>query len=250
MHAASVLCIVAVVQALRRGLGGATVNAGLLRIWGAVAAASLAVSMVYMAVVDSSFRSVAITNFIGLGGAIAIIVGASRMPAAQAGRTPTASTQATATPISVAAPGSAGTRRAGQSSGVPVLHWYFDVLKKYVVFSGRARRREYWCYSLVSGIIIVALLLLDLSLGTIDTSEGGGLGVISGLYVLAVFLPTLAVTVRRLHDQDNSGWWVLISFVPFGGLVLLVFMFRDSDPDTNLYGPSPKPGVGPMKPLA
>ena len=53
-------------------------------------------------------------------------------------------------------------------------------------------------------------------------------------------IPNLAVTIRRLHDQDKSGWWLLISFIPFGGLVLLVFMFIDGTPGENEYGPSPK----------
>ena len=125
------------------------------------------------------------------------------------------------------------------------MNYYIDVLKKYVVFGGRAARKEYWMFFLFNFIISLVLAIIDGIAGTnFETSGSAGAasgGVLQGLYGLAVFLPTLGVTFRRLHDTDKSGWWVLISLVPFvGWIVLLVFMILDSDPGANKYGPNPK----------
>ncbi|AWN23517.1 DUF805 domain-containing protein [Deinococcus irradiatisoli] len=105
-------------------------------------------------------------------------------------------------------------------------------LKKYAVFSGRARRREYWMFSLVSSLVFGVLLAADLALGLADLSKGAGL--FSGLFVLAILLPTLAVTVRRLHDTGRSAWWLLL------GPLLLVFTAQDSQPGSNQWGNNPK----------
>ena len=119
------------------------------------------------------------------------------------------------------------------------MNWYLEVLKKYADFSGRARRKEYWFFTLFNVIVSIVLTLGDALIGTF--SEEAGLGLLSGLYSLAVFIPGLAVTVRRLHDTDHSGWWMLISFVPcVGFIILLVFLLTDSTPGHNQYGPSPK----------
>jgi uncharacterized membrane protein YhaH (DUF805 family) len=119
------------------------------------------------------------------------------------------------------------------------MNCYLEVLKKYAVFSGRARRKEYWMFFLFNLIIYVVLALIDGLMGTF--SPQAGLGVLSGLYSLAVLIPSIAVTVRRLHDTGRSGWWILIALVPFiGGIVLLVFMVLDSQPGENQYGPNPK----------
>ncbi len=113
------------------------------------------------------------------------------------------------------------------------MYWYIEVLKKYVVFSGRARRKEYWMFTLISTIITVALAFIDDSSGT-D-------GLIGLAYTLAVFLPSLGVAVRRLHDTDRTGWWVLIGLIPLVGLiVLIIFFVQDSNPEENAYGPNPK----------
>ncbi|MEO6054340.1 MAG: DUF805 domain-containing protein [Chthoniobacterales bacterium] len=113
------------------------------------------------------------------------------------------------------------------------MNWYIEVLKKYAVFEGRARRKEYWMFVLFNVIIAVVLGLLD---GMIH-----GRGIINGLYSLAVLLPGIAVTVRRLHDTDRSGWWLLIGLVPvIGAIVLLVFMVLDGTPGENKYGQNPK----------
>jgi len=112
------------------------------------------------------------------------------------------------------------------------MNWYIDVLKKYAVFGGRARRKEYWMFFLFN--LIIAFVI-----GFIEGLVGSP-GVIGMLYMLAVLIPGLAVTVRRLHDTSRSGWWFFIAFIPFGGLVLLVFMVLDSTPGDNTYGPNPK----------
>ncbi|WP_298448895.1 DUF805 domain-containing protein [uncultured Marinobacter sp.] len=119
------------------------------------------------------------------------------------------------------------------------MNWYLQVLKKYAVFNGRARRAEYWWFVLFNIIISLALGAIDGVTGTF--SPEAGLGLLGGLYTLAVLLPSLAVTVRRLHDTGRSGWWFLMVFVPLiGAIVLLVFMVLDSKPGQNQYGPNPK----------
>jgi len=109
------------------------------------------------------------------------------------------------------------------------MGWYLEVLKKYAVFSGRARRKEYWMFWLVNFIIEVLLGMLDVSIGT--------LGLLGAIYSLFIFIPGLAVTVRRLHDTNRSGWWILIGLVPLvGWIFLLIFMIQDSTPGSNQYG--------------
>ena len=119
------------------------------------------------------------------------------------------------------------------------MNWYLEVLKKYSVFSGRARRKEYWLYSLFSLIIALVLGFIDGAAGLADAQSG--YGPLGGLYTLAVLIPSIAVSVRRLHDTDHSGWWLFIVLVPLiGAIVLLIFMVRDSQQGQNQYGPNPK----------
>jgi uncharacterized membrane protein YhaH (DUF805 family) len=116
------------------------------------------------------------------------------------------------------------------------MNWYLEVLKKYAVFTGRARRTEYWMFVLVSVIISVVLTVVEMVVRLP--------GVLSGLYALATLLPSIGVGVRRLHDTNRSGWWLLISLVPvIGVIVLIVFLATDSQPGSNQYGPNPK-GAG------
>ena len=83
-------------------------------------------------------------------------------------------------------------------------------------------------------------IIISLVLGSIEGLAGGP-GVLAGIYCLAVLLPGIAVSVRRLHDTNRSGWWMLIALVPLvGAIVLLVFMVQDSQPGDNQYGPNPK----------
>jgi len=117
------------------------------------------------------------------------------------------------------------------------MHWYLDVLKKYTVFQGRAHRTEYWMFTLFNMLIYIGLMIID---GILGLGGEGGAGLLGLLYSLAVLLPSLAVTVRRLHDTGRSGWWLLIGLIPIvGGIVLLVFMVLDSQPESNQYGPNP-----------
>lgn len=112
------------------------------------------------------------------------------------------------------------------------MEWYVKVLQHYATFTGRARRREYWWFTLVNLGVVVVLSLVDAALDT---------GALTGLYSLAVLVPALAVSVRRLHDTGRSGLWLLISLVPLvGGIVLLVFLLLDGEPGTNRWGASPK----------
>ena len=120
------------------------------------------------------------------------------------------------------------------------MNWYFEVLKKYAEFNGRARRMEYWMFFLFNCIIASVLWAGSMFL----LHRGMWLYM---LYSLAVLIPGIAVSVRRLHDTNKSGWWLLISLIPFvGAIILLVFFFMDSQPGDNQYGPNPKaPGSVP-----
>ncbi len=128
------------------------------------------------------------------------------------------------------------------------MKWFLDVLKnKYATFEGRARRSEYWYFVLFCVLAIVALAIIDEITGTF--SEETGMGLLSGLFVLATILPSFAVTVRRLHDTDRNGWWILINLIPIiGAIVLLVFTVQDSQPGANRFGPNPKGVLGPGTP--
>ena len=113
------------------------------------------------------------------------------------------------------------------------MNWYFEVLKKYAVFDGRAHRTEFWLFFLFNFIIS---LFLGVIVGLV-----GGLWFITTLYALAVLIPGLAVSVRRLHDTNRSGWWILTGLVPIlGWIALLIFYVEDSRPGANQYGPNPK----------
>src|SRR6186713_2319286 len=122
------------------------------------------------------------------------------------------------------------------------MDWFLGALKKYAVFEGRARRREYWFFVLFVVIISIVLAIVDRITGTYSSAYGTG--VLGGLFSLAILIPSLAVGARRLHDTGRSGWWLLIGLIPFiGAIVLIVFFLLDSQPGTNAYGPNPK-GVG------
>jgi len=111
------------------------------------------------------------------------------------------------------------------------MHWYTDVLKKYTVFTGRARRREYWMFVLISAIIGYALSLFDAAIGL---SKDMNQSILSSLYGLAVLLPTIGVSIRRMHDANHSGWWTLVP------IVNLVFALTPGTKGENRFGPDPK----------
>ncbi|HEX4007774.1 MAG TPA: DUF805 domain-containing protein [Acidobacteriaceae bacterium] len=121
------------------------------------------------------------------------------------------------------------------------MEWYRMVWQKYAQFDGRSRRKEYWMFALVNLIIGVALSFCFLAArGSILAIA---FGIVCFLYGLAALIPSLAVSVRRLHDIGRSGWWLLIDFIPFGCFVLLIFFVLDGTPGPNEYGPDPKAAV-------
>jgi uncharacterized membrane protein YhaH (DUF805 family) len=130
------------------------------------------------------------------------------------------------------------------------MNYYTDVLKKYVVFTGRARRKEYWLFALWNFIIVLvfdALMFVFGMMGNSGTILTQLVSVVGCLYVLAIILPSLGVFVRRLHDTGRTGWWILIGLIPvIGGIVLLIFSVMDSQPGDNKYGPNPKGVTGPQ----
>ncbi|WP_430482421.1 DUF805 domain-containing protein [Rossellomorea marisflavi] len=122
------------------------------------------------------------------------------------------------------------------------MSWFLKGLKQYADFSGRARRQEYWMYMLfysIFGIILYGVAVIGMAM----QSEGIillGMGIYI-LYTLALLVPTLAITVRRLHDTGRSGFWYFIGFVPLvGGIILLVFCCLDSENGNNQWGSNPK----------
>ena len=113
------------------------------------------------------------------------------------------------------------------------MNWYLAVLKKYAEFNGRARRQEYWMFFLFNIIFGIAASILDFIFGTIS--------VFNTIYSLAVLIPGIAVSVRRLHDTGKSGWMLLLALIPIIGWIwLLVLMVSDSTPGENEYGKNPK----------
>lgn len=118
------------------------------------------------------------------------------------------------------------------------MSWYIGVLKKYAVFSGRARRKEYWMFYLFNFIFLIAASALDTLIFGIAFIGFGPLYVV---YALAVLVPGLAVAIRRLHDVGKSGWYYFVILIPLAGPIwLLVLLCTDSQPGANKYGPNPK----------
>src|SRR6185503_8344371 len=119
-----------------------------------------------------------------------------------------------------------------------MMNWYVAVLKKYSDFSGRARRKEYWMFYLINTLISIVIAIIDTVLGL---GYQSGVTVLYCLYSLAILVPSIAVTFRRLHDTGRSGWWWLIALVPIiGTIIFLVYMASNSEPGDNRYGPNPK----------
>jgi len=118
------------------------------------------------------------------------------------------------------------------------MNWYLQVLQKYAEFNGRARRTEYWMFVLFNFIAYVVLGIVGriIHLPVLLTA----------IYGLGVLIPSLAVSVRRLHDTDRSGWWLLVGLIPLiGVIVLLVFAIQEGQASQNQYGPNPKAAAAP-----
>jgi uncharacterized membrane protein YhaH (DUF805 family) len=135
------------------------------------------------------------------------------------------------------------------------MGWMLEPLRRYADFNGRSRRMEYWMYTLLYvGVFLVLFILMMAGLPWDEMGQDRAVQsdpgpifwfgfVLMMVWAIANFLPSLAVTVRRLHDQDKTGWFYFISFIPYvGPLVLLVFMFLDGTPGPNQYGDDPKGG--------
>lgn len=116
--------------------------------------------------------------------------------------------------------------------GNPLIgYWKLVVLERYAKFDGRANRAEYWWYFLANLIVAVVLQLL----GNVSSI----FSIVYLLYALAVFIPGLAVAIRRLHDTDKSGWFVLLALIPcVGVIILLVFFASEGTKGPNKYGAS------------
>jgi len=130
------------------------------------------------------------------------------------------------------------------------MHYYIDAMRNYAVFSGRASRSQYWFFSLALFIMLVVAMVIDQTVGDTTRDEPGGL--FTAIVYLAHLLPAIAVTVRRLHDTDRSGWWILAGLVPLiGQIALLVFLCLPSTPGANRFGSNfaddagAKPGPNP-----
>jgi uncharacterized membrane protein YhaH (DUF805 family) len=111
------------------------------------------------------------------------------------------------------------------------MKWYIKVLKKYAVFTGRASRQEFWMFVLIHSLIFFGLSLLPIFLKSVTETDQS---ILKSVYSLAVFIPHLAVHIRRMHDTGRNGWWVCVPIVCF------IFAIEDSQPGENKYGVNPK----------
>jgi uncharacterized membrane protein YhaH (DUF805 family) len=118
------------------------------------------------------------------------------------------------------------------------MNYYVDVIRKYAVFSGRAPRKEYWMFFLCNMIVAVVIAF---PIGLLKGFAHIDLTIIVHLYTLALLCPGIAVAMRRLHDTNRSGLWMLLSLIPLvGPIILLVFMASEGTPGDNNFGPNPK----------
>jgi len=120
------------------------------------------------------------------------------------------------------------------------MNWYLDAFKnKYADFSGRARRTEYWMFMLFHILTIFLLVFLSGALSEFHLESMGVILLV--VYILASFIPALAITVRRLHDSGKSGWFYLLTLIPYiGSFILLIFTVKDSKPMQNKWGTNRK----------
>ncbi len=128
------------------------------------------------------------------------------------------------------------------------MEWMLMPLKRYADFSGRSRRKEYWMFVLLQILLLFPLMAIGFVMGGLsDGGEGGSILflLLVGAFGLVFFIPSLAVQVRRFHDQDKSGWFILLGLIPYlGGLILLIFMCLEGTRGHNRFGPDPKDPYG------
>ncbi|TXI49777.1 MAG: DUF805 domain-containing protein [Lysobacter sp.] len=131
------------------------------------------------------------------------------------------------------------------------MEWMLMPLKRYFDFEGRSRRKEYWMFTLLYALLMIAAFVV-VGIGAATSGDSGELNALGmlgfsllGLIVLIFFIPSIAVQVRRFHDQDKSGWFVLLNLIPsIGGLIVLVFMCLEGTPGDNRFGSDPKGANG------
>ena len=120
---------------------------------------------------------------------------------------------------------------------MPIIeNWKLVVLERYTKFDGRAGRAEFWWFVLANVLILIALAIL--------VAVSNIFWVLYIGYALAMVVPSIAVAIRRLHDTDKSGWWLLIGIIPFGGLVLIVFYILEGTAGPNDHGAAAEPAAG------
>lgn len=123
------------------------------------------------------------------------------------------------------------------------MQWYLEVLTKYAKFGGRAHRTEFWMFTLVNVLVSLVLSAVDVASGSYG--EFGGL--LTGVYSLAVLVPSLAVGARRLHDIGRTGWWQLIALIPLvGSIILIVWWAKAGEPSANEWGLNPWGAAQPL----
>lgn len=121
------------------------------------------------------------------------------------------------------------------------MYWYKKVILYYFQFTGRSRRREFWMFTLFNIPFLFIAILLDNLLGTTSPNLELPIGFLTISYYCFIFIPSISVTVRRLHDIGKSGWYYLISFIPFiGGILMIAAMCIEGQQHTNQWGPNPK----------
>ena len=129
------------------------------------------------------------------------------------------------------------------------MEWYLKVMRdNYANFNGRARRKEYWMYTLIFTVLLIALMTIMFSVLSFSDETGIETGpsvyltvILVIVFLFAHLIPSIALTVRRLHDTGKSGWWYLIVLVPYlGNFVIFIFTLIDGDRGDNKYGSNPK----------
>jgi len=113
------------------------------------------------------------------------------------------------------------------------MEYFIGALKKYADFTGRARRKEYWMFYLINWLLFIALSIID---------EVTGIGILFIFYSLGIFIPSISIAARRLHDTGRSGWWQLIAVIPLIGIIILIVFLTQDSHDANDYGSNPKAG--------
>ena len=132
------------------------------------------------------------------------------------------------------------TRPTGQMTGADQgswASWYIKPIRKWMVFSGRASRKEYWIFTGTNVLIVIALVIIEAGFEWFPNSE---IFVVSNLFLFVITAPSLAVSVRRFHDTNHSAWWLLVGLIPlFGGILQLITLASAGDAGPNQYGPNP-----------